>query len=215
MTLGRDYAKYVIPTKILKGNEVIYLMSFYSAGIKPKEVIPFNPERRTAYFQWLKFPANDVVKLYHGKSSLPCNVLFKIDSCADSDIEISELKFCQPPGCEGINSVQLKDTVADSVIKIENETFKGWPVYQATFEQAIKFSPTKGVYGQYGRLLKIFFKNKHGNWLENVAFLTTTQSGTCEPFTLSGKPIAISFGYPNDPRFSRYCLLALKMKYVN
>ena len=241
MTL-EEFGENVASCEILTDKEARYLFTLHS-GAKPAKVLPFKGKKRTPEFQLLEFPIKSVSALdvesyyddyeefdddYDYDYKTVCTLSFT--EYANCDIEIFEVRFCQPVGHERIDGCSINGfvngratngIVAESVVKVQNETFKGFPIYAASFERAFRFSPKKSNSNVYDR---------RGNAAVNVSFMSKTeQHGQYgygprktavltahtikQSFAVNGKPLKFSLlGYNNHNAWC--CLIALKMRYV-
>ena len=202
MTL-EEFGQNVACNQILTDNEARYLLTLYS-GVKPPKVLPFKTDKRVANFKLLEFPAQSISTVscgFYGQTPL-CILAFS--NLAASQIEISELHFCQPVGHETIDGVNIDGTLAKSIVKVDDQTFKGYPIYKASFESPYRCSSQCRP--------NVYFNDEtipHNN----VAAAILHASTITHSFTLNAKPITVSLrGY--DDYSSWQCLLALKMRYV-
>ncbi len=204
-----EFGQKVANCEILGDTEARYLFLLFS-GAKPAKTLPFKSKKRTQNFQLLKFPANSVSNYnycatYGGDPT--CTVLSS--SHIPGEFEISEVQFCQPVGHETIDQVDINGVKANSVEKVQNKVLKGYPVYKASFEKAIKYSSQR--YGQ----ANITFQNKNGQnfWGSNEPTALVTAHTINHSFTVNGQQIKLALqGYDNATTWC--CLTALKMRYV-
>ena len=142
----------------------------------------------------------------YGQQSPVCSLAFM--NHVNCDIEISEVQFCQTNGDETIDSCNINGIVANSVLKVQNNTFKGYPIYKASFEKAAKFTPqTCGTLA-----VRLTTKNNPYNYGGRQIAVITGDSIN-HSFTVNGKPITLALqGYNNINSWS--CLIAMKMRFV-
>ena len=234
MTL-EEFGENVASCEILTDKEARYLFTLHS-GAKPAKVLPFKSKKRTPKFQLLEFPIKSVSSLdpnqgyYYDEyedlddysQTIVCTLSFT--NFANCDFEISEVRFCQPVGHERIDDCKINGIAAESVVKVQNETFKGFPIYAASFERAFRFSPKNYksvVYTTVGNAaINVSFWSKtqqsgqynaYGNVPHKTAILTADTIN--QSFIVNGKPLHFSLlGYNNHNAW--FCLIALKMRYV-
>ncbi len=207
MTL-EQFGQNVACNEILTDKEARYLLTLYS-GVKPPQVLPFKTEKRAANFKLLEFPAQSISTVNCRNYGQTPACILDFSNLAACDIEISELQFCQTTDRETNDSVQIEGTAAKSVVKVGDQTFKGYPIYKASFEKAYRFST------QSRDTLCVYFQNTNSDFPYSLGTVAILQADTItHSFTINGKPITVSLqGYDNVS--SWYCLLALKMRYVN
>ncbi len=203
MTL-EEFGQNVADCEVLTDKEARYLLMLYS-GAKPSKTLQFKGENRTGNWELLEFKANSVSLVNQGHAA--CNLRITNANC---EIQISELHFCQPDEAAGIDSVELQNfsielqgRIAKSVVKLQNQTFKNYPVYKASFEEPFKFQP------QYCTP-QILFRKRSQAYQRQVAILVGSTIN--HSFNVNGKQIQVSLtGYNNR---AWYCLVAVKMKCV-
>ncbi len=196
MTL-EEFGQHVVNCEVLTDKEARYLLTLYS-GTKPSEVMSFKGENRTGTWELLEFKANSVSIVYPNRNNVPCNL--HITNYGDREIQISELHFCQPEGAADIESVELQGTVAKSVVRLQNQTFKNHPVYKASFEKPVQFVPKYCT-------PQILFRSNNEPYNAQVALLVGNIN---HAFNVNGKQIQISLKGYNNSRW--YGLVAAKIK---
>ncbi len=203
MTL-EEFGQKVAACSILSDTEIKYVFMSLS-GAKPPKELPFKSKKRTANFQWLEFPANSVSTYrssgYHGGAT--CTVASTSYIKSNAKFEISEVQFCQPTGQEKIDQVDIDGVIANSVKRVQNKMFKGYPVYKASFEKAFEC-----LSGNFGRTIS--FTRKNG-LCGDEQFALVTAGTINHKFTVNGQQISLSLqGYNNTTTWQ--CLTALKIR---
>ncbi len=196
------FGRNVANCEVLTDKEARYLLTLYS-GTKPSELMSFKQENRTACtgnWELLQFKANSVSPVLINPHCNYVTYHLHITNNADCEIQISELHFCQPEGAADIESVQLQGRVTESVVRLQNQTFKNHPVYIVSFEKPVQILP------QYCTP-QIWFRSNNQLYNRQVAVLVGSLN---HAFNVNGKQIQISLEGCRDREW--YCLVAVKMK---
>ncbi len=186
------------------------LLTFYMCpDMEPSEPLPFKTEPRVnANFEWLEFDVDSIKTYDHDRDHFALSCKINFQTFENGEIEISQLQFCQPLNAETINSVELDGIPAKYVIRLDNQTYKDYPIYKALFEKPIKYVPTSD-----SRSLCVKFKDANLTRGHKVAILEA--DNMTKSFTLNGKPITVTLegGLTPMSHCSWSCLLALHLRY--
>ncbi len=196
----------VAACSILSDTEIKHIFMLFSE-VKPPKTLLFKSKKRTANFQLLEFPANSVSTKINLRGIPNCTVVS--NRHIPAEFEISEVQFCQPVGHETINQVDIDGVIANSVEKVQNKTFKGYPVYKASFEKAtLKYS------SQDNGQASITFKNKnvHKYYRSNEQTAMITAGTINHSFAVNGRQITLALEGYNKTTWC--CLTALKVRCV-
>ncbi len=177
--------------------------------MEPPEPLPFKTERLiNTNFECLEFEVDSIKTYDHDRDHFALSCQINFQTFEKGEIEISQLQFCQPLNDETINSVELDGIPAKYVVKLDNQTYKDYPIYKALFEKPFKYVPTSRF-----EPLCVEFKDTNFTSVSKVAILQA--DSMTKSFTLNGKPITMSLeaGLAQMGNSSWFCLLALHVRY--